>query len=150
MDSELEKIIATAGMSFADYSESMTLRSNFADNLVRLRKDRGLTQDDIAERTGMAVQTIRGYEQRINWPDPERIELLAKALDVTVCDLMRDQATGPSRTVSLERMVRIQEHVAKLITELGYAELLPSVDKKATKRAFKPALQGTAKVRNSK
>lgn len=57
------------------------LRQTLADNIYRLRKERGWTQHDLAAAAGMSVDALRGYEQKKRWPDPEQIEALAGALE---------------------------------------------------------------------
>jgi transcriptional regulator with XRE-family HTH domain len=54
----------------------------FAGNLVRLRNERGLTQAQLAERADLSLTTIQGYEAGRQWPEKERVKILAKALRV--------------------------------------------------------------------
>lgn len=60
-----------------------------ASKLKELRKKRGMTLDELAERIGTSKQTIHRYENGIisNIPH-EKIEALAAALGVTPADLM--------------------------------------------------------------
>ena len=60
-----------------------------ANNLKNLRKARGLTLEELAERVGTSKQTIHRYENGIisNVP-PEKVEALAKVLEVTPAELM--------------------------------------------------------------
>ena len=69
-----------------------------ANNLKRLRKERKLTLDDIAEALGTSKQTIHRYENGIitNVP-PEKVQSLAELLEVTPAELMgwEKQTTPP-------------------------------------------------------
>jgi transcriptional regulator with XRE-family HTH domain len=62
------------------------LRQYLATRLATLREAKGWNQHDLAaaceEIAGRkrSVSWIRGYEQQTRWPDPEDLELLAKAL----------------------------------------------------------------------
>ena len=60
-----------------------------ARNLKRLRKERKLTLEEIAAALGTSKQTIHRYENGIisNVP-PEKIEAIAKLLEVTPAELM--------------------------------------------------------------
>ncbi len=60
-----------------------------ANNLKRLRKEKKLTLEDIAEALGTSKQTIHRYENGIitNVP-PEKVQSLAKLLEVTPAELM--------------------------------------------------------------
>ena len=60
-----------------------------ANNLKRLRKEKKLTLEDIAEILGTSKQTIHRYENGIitNVP-PEKVQSLARVLEVTPSELM--------------------------------------------------------------
>ena len=60
-----------------------------AGNLKRLRKERKLTLEEIAEALGTSKQTIHRYENGIitNIP-PEKVKTLAKILEVSPSELM--------------------------------------------------------------
>jgi transcriptional regulator with XRE-family HTH domain len=54
----------------------------FADKLRQLRDAAGLTQEQMAERSGITLWTIRGYEQGRRDPNWKGMLSLAKALNV--------------------------------------------------------------------
>lgn len=58
------------------------LRSQFAERLRYLRRQKGMTQEDLARATGLSVSFIRSVEQGVHAPSFESIELLSSALDV--------------------------------------------------------------------
>lgn len=60
-----------------------------SQNLKRIRRDRGLTLEEVAGRVGTSKQTIQRYESGViaNVPG-ERVEALAQALSVTPAQLM--------------------------------------------------------------
>ena len=60
-----------------------------SNNLKRLRKEKGMTMEELAKRLGTSKQTIYKYENGIvaNVP-PEKIVLLAEALSTTPSELM--------------------------------------------------------------
>lgn len=55
----------------------------FANTLQRLRKGKGLTQEELGLVSGCAKTAIRAYEQRKRLPKSVQIKALALALDVT-------------------------------------------------------------------
>ena len=58
-------------------------------NLKELRKSRGLTLEELAEKVGTSRQTIHRYENGVISNIPyEKIESLAAALDTTPQSLM--------------------------------------------------------------
>jgi transcriptional regulator with XRE-family HTH domain len=62
--------------------------STFSRNLRRLRKERGLSQYDLAELTGMSQRMVHHYETTVSEPPLSKIELLAKALQVRPAALL--------------------------------------------------------------
>ena len=57
-------------------------------NLQKLRKQKGLTQEALAEAVGAARQTIAKWESGESTPDLEMSGRLASALEVTLDDLV--------------------------------------------------------------
>ena len=56
-------------------------------NLQRLRKQKSLTQETLADRVGVARQTIAKWETEESMPDLEMAGRLAAALEVSLDDL---------------------------------------------------------------
>ena len=57
-------------------------------NLQKLRKQKSLTQEALAEAVGVARQTIAKWESGESTPDLEMSGRLASALEVTLDDLI--------------------------------------------------------------
>ena len=69
--------------------------------IKQLREDKGLTQEDIAKKIGVAIQTIYKYENEIVTNIPlDKLEKIAKALQTTPAYLMgwEDNPEKPSQT----------------------------------------------------
>lgn len=56
----------------------------FSDRLAKLRKERGLTQKDLAERLDVSVDSVRRWEQEKRSPDVGMLNKIARALETTV------------------------------------------------------------------
>jgi len=61
-----------------------TLRKLFGQRLRYLRRQHNLTQEQLAELTGLSVDFISLVERGINAPSFEKIELLSQTLCVPV------------------------------------------------------------------
>lgn len=59
----------------------------FCENLVRIRKDAGLTQEKLAEQLGVSRQAISKWETGESLPDLEMLTVLANILAVGMDDL---------------------------------------------------------------
>lgn len=59
----------------------------FKDNLISLRKNLNLSQDELAEKIGVSRQTLSKYETGESLPDIEKCRLLADVFGVSMDDL---------------------------------------------------------------
>jgi len=75
----------------------------FGKNLARFRKEKGLTQEELVKRSGVAVSQIRRYEADKSSPTLEIIAKLAKALGVSIDELVFDKATGVAASKIMDR-----------------------------------------------
>ena len=65
------------------------IRKTFAKNLKKLRLDKGLTQELLAEKLGISVRYVQQLEGK-NTPNVkiDTLEILAKELKVKPCELL--------------------------------------------------------------
>ena len=61
-----------------------------AANLRSLRKEKGLTQGELAEKANISLVFLQGIETKRKWLSPETAKSIAKALYVTEADLFKD------------------------------------------------------------
>lgn len=81
--------------------------------LARLRKERGFTQKELAERTGLIQALISDYERDKLRLNADMILRFAAALEVTTDELLRPAARKPARKPS-RRVLRRLELIEKL------------------------------------
>ncbi|MCL2318572.1 MAG: helix-turn-helix domain-containing protein [Treponema sp.] len=62
--------------------------SIFAQNLSQIRKQRGLSQADLAEMAGLTRRIINHYETHVSQPPIEKIEAIANALNIKTSELL--------------------------------------------------------------
>jgi len=76
---------------------------DFSERLVRLRKERALTQQHLADKVGVHLTQIFRYESAAALPTFEVLRGLAVALAVTTDELVFDKAErGPDETLKLQ------------------------------------------------
>ena len=61
---------------------------SFADNLKAIRKDKNLSQEDLAELLDVSRQAVSKWEQGIGYPEVEKLLLLSNRLNVSLDSLM--------------------------------------------------------------
>ena len=60
------------------------------DNILKLRKDCKLSQEQLAEKIDVTRQTISNWELGETSPNPEQLKLLSKALNVSIDELLNN------------------------------------------------------------
>lgn len=58
------------------------------DNILKLRKQKGFSQEQLGEKVGVSRQTISNWEIGETSPNPEQLKLLSKELCVSVDELL--------------------------------------------------------------
>lgn len=67
----------------------MDMRRLVGDNCARIRKERGLTQEELAERSGLSQQYLSGLERGKRNPTIVTLYEISQALGVSHVDLVR-------------------------------------------------------------
>lgn len=87
-------------------------QETFGQRLARLRKERGITQVELAEHVEITQPVISSYERDFTRPSIDTIVRLAKVLKLSTDELLLGQKTQKAEpTVSrkiLKRVIKIQ------------------------------------------
>lgn len=97
------------------------LNMTFSERLAALRKARGITQQVLADMTGVAVLQIRRYEGGSSQPTLDVIRRLAIALGVSADMLVFDEhERGPNDQLryQFETISQMPQHEQNVIREL--------------------------------
>ena len=86
----------------------------FCRNLSRLREEKNLKPPALAHISGIAVSTIRLYEKGTRWPQPDKLDLLAKALKCQLSDFFDPSPSSDRIEVSREDWERRELLVSAL------------------------------------
>lgn len=110
----------------------------FAQRLVTLRKQKGLTQQALSDLTGIHLTQIRRYEAGATQPTFEMLRKLAVALSVSADVLLFDEGErGPSDDLRLqfEAASRLDPDEKRLVREVLDGILLRHDAKRWTRSA---------------
>ena len=88
-------------------------KETLGQRLARIRKERGLTQKDVAERTGLIQTLVSDYERGRLRLAADMIVRFAVALGITTDELLqpKERQAAPTRKISrkvLQRLERIE------------------------------------------
>ena len=62
--------------------------NDFGKAIVKLRKEKGFTQKELADKLNVSDKAVSRWETGKNYPDIETLQQLAAVLDVSVNDLL--------------------------------------------------------------
>ncbi|TDB96374.1 XRE family transcriptional regulator [Micromonospora fluostatini] len=110
-------------------------RPTTGEHLARLRRQASLTQEQLAERSGIGVETIRKLEQGVRQSSRlDTLHALARALAVPTSTLVGDQAEAAARAEPDHRPLSLAEirRAVAPVRGLGGAALAAPVDEPPT------------------
>ena len=64
---------------------------NLGDNILKLRKEKGFSQENLAEKVGVTRQTISNWELGETQPTPEQLKKLSKIFKVSIDKLLDNE-----------------------------------------------------------
>ena len=71
---------------------------SFAENLKQLRKEKQLSQEELAEILDVSRQAVSKWEQGIGYPEVEKLLLLSSKLSISLDSLMAAEITQEPNT----------------------------------------------------
>lgn len=80
---------------------------NLGENIVRLRKERGLTQEQLAKLLNVTVGAVSKWENDNNRPDIELLPILADVFQVSIDTLLCYEKAYKDLEVNLNKMKRL-------------------------------------------
>ena len=87
------------------------------DNILKLRKQKGLSQEQLGEQVNVTRQTISNWELGETTPNPEQLKLLSKALNISVDELIDNDVKGilETKVSNTEKLAGIIIKILKII-----------------------------------
>lgn len=82
------------------------------ENIKAFRKNRGLTQEELAIRVNVVRQTVSKWEKGLSVPDADMLQKIAEVLEVTVSQLLGEEKEVEHRNEIAEQLSRINEQLA--------------------------------------
>ncbi len=102
--------------SKTDISKEVSSMS-FGKNLARFRKEKGLTQEDLVKKSGVAISQIRRYEADNSSPTLDVVTRLAKSLGVSIDELVFDKEKGIAASKLMDRELLEQFEMVSSLDE---------------------------------
>lgn len=91
------------------------MEKTIGQKISMLRKDKGITQEGLAERLGVSPQAVSKWENDISCPDITLLPKLAQLLGITVDELLSNDLKKEISFVAVENRKRIEDMMLKII-----------------------------------
>jgi transcriptional regulator with XRE-family HTH domain len=102
--------------------KALNLRQILAMNLKEQRKTLGVSQEKLAEMTGLLWQTVNSLECQRTWASDSTLETLAKAFNIETFQLLMPQearaALALRPTVALRKLAQAKKAYDETFTEI--------------------------------
>lgn len=87
-------------------------------NIKRFRFLKGISLRELGGAINVSQTTIQKYEQNILTPDGEKLILLAKVLECSVLDLVKDNSSRKQLNINFRKKSTLSAKKAKILTEI--------------------------------
>ena len=97
----------------------------FAENLKKIRKDKGYTQEILAEKLNVVRQTVSKWEKGLSLPDVDMLSKIANVLETDVNILLDGQITTTDQSEIVKQLAKINEQLT--IKNRRYKKIMKSI-----------------------
>lgn len=117
------------------------LSNDFPLKLKELRKSRGWSQGQLAQKIGADLQRVSKYERGVIWPTMELTVKIAKAFDVSVDFLIRDDKNAAVAQIKNQKLLQQLEAINNLPDE-DLETVISFLDAFIKRRKFEELVHG--------
>lgn len=97
----------------------------FAENLKKMRKDKGYTQEILAEKLNVVRQTVSKWEKGLSLPDVDMLSKIANVLETDVNILLDGQITTTDQSEIVKQLAKINEQLT--IKNRRYKKIMKTI-----------------------
>ena len=97
----------------------------FAENLKKIRKDKGYTQEILAEKLNVVRQTVSKWEKGLSLPDVDMLSKIANVLETDVNILLEGQITTTDQSEIVKQLAKINEQLT--IKNRRYKKIMKTI-----------------------
>ena len=97
----------------------------FAENLKKIRKDKGYTQEILSEKLNVVRQTVSKWEKGLSLPDVDMLSKIANVLETDVNILLDGQITTTDQSEIVKQLAKINEQLT--IKNRRYKKIMKTI-----------------------
>lgn len=90
------------------------MNKTIGDRIASLRKEKGITQEEMAEKLGVTPQAVSKWENDISYPDILLLPKIAEMLGVTVDELLSGENKKETRILPKEQRKNIDDMMFRI------------------------------------
>jgi len=120
-----------------------------SENLIRIRKLKGLSIIDLSKLTGISQRMIVHYEKHASYPPLDKIELISKALNVNISEILGTEEKQ-NKTDMNDFDVRTVKKLKKMLilNKQDRSAVYKFIDSLANKEEYKDKLKKISSEEN--
>ena len=90
---------------------------NLGEKILKERKKKGLSQEELGELVNVTRQTISNWELGATLPNPEQLKKLSQALEMSIDKLLENDVANilEEKIIATENITRKQGKILKII-----------------------------------
>ena len=88
-----------------------------SENIKNLRKEKGMSQEELAAKLNVVRQTVSKWEQNLSVPDSEMLISIAEVFDVPVSRLLGETVEEINTKTELEKISQKLENLNEMIAQ---------------------------------
>lgn len=96
-----------------------------AENLKKIRKDKGYTQEILAEKLNVVRQTVSKWEKGLSLPDVDMLSKIANVLETDVNILLDGQITTTDQSEIVKQLAKINKQLT--IKNRRYKKIMKTI-----------------------
>ena len=100
-------------------------RGMLAENLKKIRKAKGYTQEILAEKLNVVRQTVSKWEKGLSLPDVDMLSKIANVLETDVNILLDGQITTTDQSEIVKQLAKINEQLT--IKNRRYKKIMKTI-----------------------
>lgn len=97
----------------------------FAENLKKIRKDKGYTQETLSEKLNVVRQTVSKWEKGLSLPDVDMLSKIVNVLETDVNILLDGQITTTDQSEIVKQLAKINEQLT--IKNRRYRKIMKTI-----------------------
>lgn len=97
----------------------------FAENLKKIRKDKGYTQEILAGKLNVVRQTVSKWEKGLSLPDVDMLSKIVNVLETDVNILLDGQITTTDQSEIVKQLAKINEQLT--IKNRRYKKIMKTI-----------------------